>query len=380
MTIERIVPNLSSEFSSLLRKRFANAVVRKRSPMWFFKNTIRDSPVIREKPEICPDKPLPIGPKARNKLTFREIISIWQRMDPESKRKFFNMAELDELRYQEQKARWLAAVGSILSKSSVIDKAVIDKAIEKAPDFKSLQNDFLKSLEEMHDNYDQLIQIESIKMLYKEELKSAAQNTNCRTADQLADSLPEIFRPVLSKPRRPPSPFLLYMFDNLQKFEKTKRKIKERPTLHNIAASRWANLDKKTRQQYEQNYELLLQQYQRNKKLFNSQMDNTINLEQASKEKRAFRKSLRKRLRESSVLPVNTRNSFCFFIRDHGVSLTTFKELSKIWRDLPEHSKDKYLEMVEEDRNRYQLEKVLYDRLKKLTLEQPLIKESADTG
>lgn len=380
MTIEKIIPNLNAELSKVLKKNFAYAVVRKRSPLWFFKNAMQYLP--ESKPEICSTKPLPVDAKPKKKLSSREIHRIWHGLDPESKRKYFNMAELDELRYKEQRACWMAAVGSVLGKSKVIDEKVIDQAIKQAPNFEKLHQDFIDSLEQKQVDYDRMIQLASLKTLYKNELKTALQNDNRLSADQLADNLPDIFRPVISKPRKPPAPFFLYLFDHLQELVEQRRQTKDRRLVHTLAAERWAKLDEETKQKYIQKGTNLRRQYYENLKQYNSEIQ--YNFEQADKEQRAFKSSLRQKLRSSSLIPTNTRNSFCFFLSEniHNQPRTvdnSFQALSERWKELPEGSKEKYLELVALDRVRYLSDRGIYDMLREITFE-PSLNKKSDAG
>lgn len=372
MAINKLLSNLSPEVSSILRKRFSNAVIRRRSPLWFFKNDILAGP---KKDDLSKEETKTVGRHERARVTSRlsskEITNLWRNMEPESKRKYFNMAEFDDMRYREQRSRWIAAVGSLLTDPN----CDIDRILQEAPKYKDLQSSFLGSLDRLHENYDQMIQAESVRMLYKDAIRMAEQNVANLEADQLAAHVPKDLRPILTKPRRPPSPFILFLRDNMESLQSQRV---EGQRMASVASEAWATLSKENRQVYERKYEEMLQQYTDNMEQFKSQYQDSNCLAKASKERKAFKKSLRKRLRDSSILPLCVRNAFNFFVKDHKD--VPISELTEVWRNLPSEEKEKYFKLNQEDHARYLSEKTLYEEIIRTLSSTTLNKKSSAAG
>lgn len=357
MSINKLLNNFSPEVYQVLRKRFSEAVVRKRSPWWFFKNDVLSGPKGRQSGGAQDGlNRQHEGTRVKSRLSQAEIMDMWRNMDPESKRKYFNMAEFDNIRFREQKSHWIAAVGSLMNNTD----CDIDQILQEAPEYKELQNSFLESLDKLHENYDQMIQSGSIRMLYKDAIRMAEQNVVILEADQLAAHVPRDLRPILAKPRRPPSPFILFLKENMKRLQDQRIKGQR---MGEVASTEWNSLSKDERLVYEKRYEEMLQHYQESMDRFKSQHENTNCLEKASRERKAFKKSLRKRLRDSSVLPLCVRNGFNFFVKDHkDVRLS---DLTEVWRNLPVEEKERYFKLSQDDHMRYLNEKSLYDEINK---------------
>lgn len=371
------------ELSKFIKLNFP--VIRKRSALWFFTNEIRNNlaqnfqKILQQQTSgkldnvgsdavdkvVVSAASLPItsynGGGAK-KISRNKILLLWKNMDPESKRKYFNMAEFDELRYKEQKSLWVSEVGALMMKHD----GSLDKVGESAPTYERLQREFLDSLENLHKNYERMIQAESTKTLYKDAIKRADNLDPCLDTGDLISAIPKQHRPILSQPRRPPTAFVLFLNDNLERYKIIRRRQHLEDNYMKIAADEWAKLDAEAKFKYEERYQRLRDEY--NKAMFEYKNKLDMNgagqlVDQALREKRAFKKSLRKRLRDASILPLSIRNAFNFFLMDHKeVKLT---DLTEVWRNLPEEQKMKYIRMSNADVIRYKNEIEAYREIQK---------------
>lgn len=346
-----IKPALNPELINLLLK--TKPVFRKRTPLWFFTNEFKTKgPVDSDGPESNDE------PQRRLKRT--EIWDLWNAMRPEAKRRYFNMAEIDEVRYKEQKALWFAEIGSLISKQGT-DFQRVAKVLES---FKSNNQDEI-ALPKYHKHYNSMIQSESTKTLYKELVEKVEKINLEINPDALISDVPKDCRPLLNRPRRPPSPFVLYANDNREKLTAARSEQNSRVTFLAFAAEEWAKLGPREREPYEKEYSDLLSQYNAAMEQFKKEISNAsdINFDQASRERKAFRTKLRKKLREYDIVPVNVRNSFIFFLKENkGIPLV---KLTKMWNKLPEEQKLKYKLLSEQDNDRYYRQKTDFVRIKR---------------
>uniref|UniRef100_A0A6G1SMZ3 Transcription factor A, mitochondrial n=1 Tax=Aceria tosichella TaxID=561515 RepID=A0A6G1SMZ3_9ACAR len=333
---------INPELLCFIKKNFP--VVKKRSALWFFSNELKNKPTSGNGSKV-----------SRNK-----ILHLWKNMDPESKRKYFNMAEFDELRFEEQKSYWVSEVGGLMQKYGVIDRVS-----ELAPSHERLQDQFLTSLERLQKSYEQMIQTESTKMIYKEAIKQVGGYSPFLDPDKLISSLPKYHRAILTKPRRPPPAYVLYLNDNMDRYKQIRLETRTKETCMRLCANEWNNLDEDVKRVYEDRYDKLKEEYDRAMESYRLELlaSNDNYLESASREKKAFKRSLRRRLRDSSVLPVSIRNAFNFFVMDNKD--TKLSDLTKIWRDMPDEEKLKYIEMNRQDAIRYQREIEVYNEMRK---------------
>lgn len=322
-------------------------VVYKRTALWFFSNEMKT----KDDQEIKSRKP---------KLNHTRILNQWRKMDPEAKRKYFNMAEFDELRYLEQKSKWISEVSALL----VRHVATIEDIKEVAPSGQQLQESFLASINQLHKKYQFMIQAESTKEIYKSAIKRADYYEHFLSPEDIISTLPAGQRSVLSKPKRPPTSFLLYALDNMNRYTKLNKTLANKPSPFTWASKEWEKLDPKKKQEYEDRYSDLKSEYDTAMEQFRNESSKSpdyLDLERAEKEKSEFRRSLKKRLRVTATLPVCPRNSFNFFVKDNkSIPLVELKEL---WRDLPEEKKLKYVQMNQEDLRRYQAQRDIYNEI-----------------
>jgi hypothetical protein len=336
-------------------------VIRKRSALWFFSNQPAFSPAgqtdKKQQPAATNNG---AGAATTTKLSRNKILQLWKNLDPESKRKYFNMAEFDKLRYEEQKSRWVSEVGLLLQKYGILDQVT-----ELAPSREELQSQFLTSLEKLQKSYEQMIQTESTKMLYKDTIKRIDGYTPVMDSEELISSVPKHHRAILTKPRRPPPAFVLYLNDNMDRYKQIRSETKTKDSCMRLCANEWNELDEETRLIYEQRYDKLKDDYDKAMETYRRELaeSNDSYLQMASREKKAFKRSLRRRLRESSLLPVSIRNAFNFFVMDNKDA--KLSDLTQTWRDLPMEEKVKYFKMYREDVIRYQREIETFNELRK---------------
>lgn len=356
--MDRTKALLNPNMARLIRKSFP--VVRKRSALWFFnnefkKNLMETSPTPNA---VLNSPPIQKEAASKTKVSRNRILQMWRNMDPESKRKYFNMAAFDEVRYKDQKSLWVSEVGALLHKFRDLDRVM-----SLAPTHEELQGEFLESLDKLQKNYEQMIQIESTKEIYKDAIKRA--DSDSMGADEIISALPKHHEAVLTKPRRPPAAFVLYLNNNMHRYLEIRRKTKTKENCMRLCANEWSNLDTKTRQIYEDRYQRLKLDYDKAMEQYKSETQGVsdIYIQEASREKKAFRRSLRKRLRDSHVLPLSIRNAFNFFMMENKDNKLI--DATETWRNLPPEKKMKYNKMNEEDVRRYNREMESFGEIKR---------------
>jgi len=369
------------ELAKYIRSNFP--VVKKRSALWFFCNEIKNNlsqcqskgtqtlaSTTAESINAI-NRPAPdddngatrdsYNAKVPEKISRNKILLLWKKLDHESKRKYFNMSQFDELRYEEQKSLWISEVGSLMLKHA----GSIPEVENSVPTREELQRGFLSSLEKFHKNYESMIQAESTKTLYKDAIKQLENNDQGVGSNELISAIPSQHRQLLTKPRRPPAAFILFLNHNLDRLKAMARKQKPKGCHFKIAAQEWAQLDPTSKSTYEEIYQKLRVEYLRAMEEYRETMKDSSRdlVDQALRERRAFRRSLRKRLRDASILPLSIRNPFNFFLMDNkDVKLI---DLTEVWRNLPEEKKLKYYKLSEADAVRYETQLELYKAIKK---------------
>lgn len=255
-----------------------------------------------------------------------------------------------------KKSQWVSEVGRIIHQHGTIDEVS-----EMAPSHDRLQDKFLLSLEKLQKNYEQMIQTESTKMIYKDAIKRVDGHTPNLDPDQLISSVPKNHRPILTKPRRPPPAFVLYLNDNMDRYKQIRLETRTKDSCMRLCANEWSNLEADDKQVYEERYNKLKEEYDKAMELYRTELlaSNDNFIQSASREKKAFKRSLRK----SSVLPLSIRNAFNFFVMDNKDA--KLADLTQIWRDLPDEEKAKYNKMNREDMMRYQREIETYNEMRK---------------
>lgn len=366
--MSKIKSVLTPEITKIILDSYA--VVKKRTALWFFKNELTQDFKELSNATISTNN----HQHNRKQLKPKQILQLWHEMEPESKRKYFNMAEVDDIRFKEQKSLWIAQIGSILAK----DGNRPEKLVEAVRKFQEKQKEILVSLDKYEKNFDHMIQAQTTRSLYKNVIDKTDRMNPTVNSEDLMSSVPEYYRSILERPRRPPPPFILYASMNRDELMKLAKTEYEGASYLKVGAILWSEMDDKTRKEYEERYSKLMKEYASAMEQFKqTNCDNEDSyLEQASKEKKAFTHSLRMKLREFAVVPVNIRNAFNFFLMDNkNVPLT---ELTEIWRNLPESKKEKYRKMNEEDAARYYEEKKACDELRDDILK--LIKQSKNSS
>lgn len=343
-----IKSTLNPELIKLLLK--TKPVIKRRTPLWFFTDEINAKTVAKGDGANSTDE-------IKGRLKRTEIWNLWNAMRPEAKRRYFNLAEIDEVRYKEQKALWVAEIGSLISKHGT-DFSRITKVLE------SFREKNREPYRDYQRDYDSMIQSESTKTLYKE-LAEKLEKTNLEiTPETLISEIPKGCRPLLKRPRRPPSPFVLYANDKKEQLAAARSESNSDVPYLTSAGIEWAKLGPDEKLPYEKRYRDLLSEYNKAMKQFEAEISKSgdTSYDKACKERRAFRQSLRKKLREYDIVPVNVRNSFVFYLKENkGIPLV---KLTKMWRDLPEEEKLKYRILSGRDNDRYYKEKTNFVKIK----------------
>jgi len=346
-------------------------VTKKRTALWFFTQEIKN-----KTSNSAPDNQstqTPDGQTNTKALKRLQIYGLWHRMDPEAKRKYFNMAELDEVRFKEQHSLWIAQVGSLIAKQS----DGVEGGNNTLPALKKILTDST----EKYRAYERMIQTESTVSIYKSIVDSINKGGHDLSPDELISAIPSKYRPILKKPRRPQTSFILFTNHNRERLMKLRQEKYPSYSILRVSSMEWGRLDEKEREKYYQEYSRLSDVYNKLMKEFKTSDRNSDieYLEQAMKEKKAFKKSLRKQLRKSTFVPINVRNAFNFFLMENrNIPIT---KLSAIWRDLPPEKKQIYIDKHRQDVERYQMEKLEYDNVtKRLSFDDMRLKPVTSEG
>lgn len=347
---------LNSDVKKLIIER--NPVIKKRPAKWFFmhelKSNLEHETGIEEAKK---DKHLLNGIKLK-KSQFEDI---WKNMQPESKRKFFNMAKTDELRFKEQKSLWVAEVASLITKYANQENKNFAEFI---PSLERIQREFEKNFQRNPRNCEHIIDLETTKQIYRNVIvESREVSVQSLETEELISSIPDDYRPLLSKPRRPITPFLLFVRVNKHRLVDLHLSKYPELTLKKVSGNEWANLSPEERGRYDQEYSRLMKEYKRamaEYELANPNLSKT-GLGIAFREKKAFSRTLRKRLREFEIVPVNVRNAFNFFVSENKDKNLT--EIKKLWINLDPKRKAEYERKTQEDVKRYHAERIAYEEL-----------------
>ena len=384
--MSKIKTLVNSELAAYIKQNFP--VIKKRTALWFFTNELKNNltfstsvangriPVASDYLDSGGKNNDPLSTSStlnqpsqskkpskddKPKISRNKILWMWRNMDPESKRKYFNMAEFDEIRFEEQKSQWVSEVGELMQKHGGVAQLS-----EMAPSHERLQNKFLVSLDRLQKNYEQMIQTESTRMIYKDAIKQATDCPSALSADQLISSVPAQHRPILTKPRRPPPAYVLYLSDNMDRFKRIRLETETKDNCMRICANEWNNLSEDVKLIYEDRYSKLKSEYDESMELYRSTILTSSDdyILSATREKKAFKKSLKRRLRKSTLLPLSIRNAFNFFVMENKDA--KLADLTEVWRDMPDEAKLKYVKMNQEDVTRYYREIEAYNEVRKI--------------
>lgn len=358
--------NIRAVFNSEVRKLIvqSNPIQKRRPPKWFFKDELTKQLEQEKMAEVVGRDKYPLPMRIRFKRG--QIDELWKGMVPESKRKYYNLSKLDEFRFKEQKSLWIAEIASLITKYG--DR--MDKLAELIPSPEKLQQEVLDNFKKYQTSYEHAVDSETTKKLYKNVMLDTKKfSSPSLETEELMSQVPDDYKPLLSKPLKPPSPYVLFVKANKSQLEELRNNKYPGYSLKKLCATQWSNLSQEERAVYEKEYSQLYAEYKTSLAKYesdNHQEDDT-SLKQAYREKRLFAKSLRKRLREFDVVPVNVRNAFCFFVSENKDMHLT--ELIEIWRSLDPEKKEKYNRMMKDDIKRYHSEKVAYEEMIKTLLE-----------
>lgn len=343
--------SLNPKVTKLILQKFP--VEAKRTALWYFKEELNNIKSCPNRTSKLPENVRPYLQSEKIKKT--QISQIWHSLDPECKRKYFYLAESDEIRYKEQKSLRIARVIQLM----VQHGQKFENVIESLPVADDPQEEVLLRLQKNH-NYEHMLQLESTLTLYKNVIDHKDKTCSVMDSEDLITTVPKSFRPILSRPRRPPGSFMLFTNENKEKFFKLRDE--QGISFCRIAAAEWRKLSEDERAKYTKKYNQLLDEYLGAMKQF-KESDRDDYIERATREKKLFRKAMRRKLREHDVVPVNVRNAFNFFLMDNKNA--QISKLSEIWRNMSEEDKQKYKLMNQKDSERYYAERVLYAEMAK---------------
>lgn len=314
----------------------------KRSPLWFFKTETILSLKTQE-PSL-------------KRISASTINERWRNLDLETKRKYFKLARVDELRIKEQKTLWIAEVGTALVKHGD-DKAKIKEVLLKLGEKLSRTDEGFSRYE---NNYQHMLQVVSTVDMYKNIIDNSNHGRSAlKNPEELLDQVPDCCKSIMSKPRRPSTSFVLFVADNLQDLTRLRKEHCPEMSPRNFYAQQWIKLSDERKKYYRDKYARLLEEYNQAMDDYKSNIKDNY-LEQAMKEKTRSSKCLRRKLREYSLTPLNVRNPFNFFVHANAKEATG---LSSAWRDLPAVEKKKFYQLYQQDLERYQREKEVYNEI-----------------
>lgn len=348
---------LNSDVKKLIIEK--NPVIKKRPAKWFFMDELKSN--LEHEKAIEEAKKDNLSPRpSRIKFKKSHLEDVWKNMQPESKRKFFNMAKLDELRFKEQKSLWVAEVASLITKYAKQK----NNFAEFIPSLDKIQREFEKNFQKNPKNCEHILDLETTKQIYRNVIvESREASTQSLETEEMILSVPDDYRPLLSKPRRPITPFLLFVRVNKPRLVDLHLSKYPELSLKKVSGNEWANLSPEERGRYEQEYSCLMKEYKKamaEYELANPNLSKT-SLGMAFREKKAFSRTLRKRLREFEIVPVNVRNAFNFFVSENkDKNLTEIKEL---WINLNPERRAEYERKMQEDVKRYHAERIAYEEL-----------------
>lgn len=312
-------------------------VQNKRTPLWFFKKELEAA---KSCPELAKLQP----------LKHLKVLEVWHNLDPETKRKFFYLSKTDEIRYKEEKLLRNAKLISLIAEHG----NQIEKIIETLPDSKDSQDDESQSCNKKN-NYELMLQAESTKNLYKDVIEHKDKSGNGMSSEDMMTDVPRSCRPILHRPRRPPASFVIFINENRDRINEAAKLQGIHPA--KLASLEWQEKNQEDRAKYVEKYNKLLNEYLDACKKFKENHHDEY-MDQLSREKKAYTKSVRRQLRKHDIVPLNVRNAFNFFLmsqKDGKIS-----ELSGIWREMPDEEKQEYQLMRQKDSERYSTEKDFY--------------------
>lgn len=335
-----------------------NPVIKKKPAKWFFMNELRTN--LEEEKEVEASKKESDSLSTKTKFKRAQVENLWRNMLPESKRRYFNMAKLDEFRFKEQKTLWVAEVASLIKKYANQNnnfKGFI-------PSLERAQRNFESSLQKGPKNCEHIIDLETTKQIYRNVIiKSKEASAQSLETKELISLVPDEYKPLLTKPRRPTTPYLLFFRANRSHFSDLYRsKNSDLPPKKALAAE-WINLSPEERGIYEKEYSQLLEEYKKDMKEYElaHPISNNSSLVMASRERKTFSRTLRKKLREYDIVPVNVRNAFNFFVAENKDK--TLTEITELWKNLDPEKRAEYDRRMQEDVKRYHAERLAYEEL-----------------
>lgn len=269
------------------------------------------------------------------------------------------MSKIDELRFKEQKNLWVVEVGSLLLKYG----NNVEKFREEISNISIKQGETDEAIKKYQENYHHMLQVASTADLYKDTIDNGYHKAcSYRPTDDVVAGIPESCRTIMARPRRPSTSYLLFVLDNRERYEKLKSEKSLNQNAREYFTAQWAQLGESEKNYYKEKYASLLEDYKKAMKEYMANMKDNY-LERAMKERTKSSKSLRRKLREFSLTPVNVRNSFNFFVHENAKEVTG---LAKSWKNLTAEERKKYHDLHKRDAERYQKEKQTYDELNKM--------------
>lgn len=332
------------EFYKFIRQHIP--VVRSRLPKWFFVSEVQYQNNNANDNNATVDRN--VKTTAKPKIPNKRLVALWKKLGPESKRRYYEMAEMDLLRYKQQRALWLSKIEDLYQKH----EGSLEAVQREAPTLEELEREFLASFDADQGKYESMVQTLCTKTLYKKEIARLKSDTLMTDINRLLAAVPDQYMSLLRKPRQPNSAFFLYMKDNMERLCELHRDKQLKGPITKLAAQEWGTLDEATKQLYYDKFNILRDEYNKAMSEYQKNVVETDLITRATKERRAFIRELRKTYRDSQLLPHGLPNSFNLFVRDNKPD-GDLKQISRVWHTLTDEKKAKYVDMKEAEGDRY---------------------------
>lgn len=353
-------------------------IIKKRAPISFFFDDVRNNNCDTQLKET-------IATVRGSKKSPVPLRTIWRGLNPTQKMKYYKLSQLDEARYKEQTSLWVSKVASVVGTDND-DQPDLDNLNDYQPDPIKTSLEAALLMSKYEDKYELLIKADSTKKLMRDLIKQTENLTIRANQAELVSDLPPTELAFLSRPMKPPSPFVIFMTENLLKFRRLyKKRTAQKESFLAVVSKEWVKLSKPQKNHYLDIYETRFREY-------NDAMQKYLSEQEADKEgnvidtkimkaRKCLSQQIRAKMRTSDVVPVQTRNPYIQFYKNHAYlrdgRRNNNDNVVNAYMNLPEEERAKYKKLFEDDLARYQYEKKRYfgimvkliDLMKKHTVE-----------
>lgn len=333
-------------------------IIKKRCAISFFFDEVRnnncDSHVQRAISEA----------KSAKGRTPTSLRSIWNKLDLNHKRKYYELAQLDENRFKEQTSLWITKVADIVES----DQADYDKlkSMERlAPDPHQSGLEAVLLMSKYQRKFEPLIQADSITRMVKDAIKLTENKSIHITEEQLVSSIPQQYRPILHQPIKPKSPYIMFMLEHGGHIKRANRTKYPEKSFFQVCSYLWSKLAPSKKEHYVRVYEEKLKAYHEEMEKFKASneqsLEDDVSLTKLIKIRRTLSGQIRKKMRSSEVIPVQVRNPFIFFFKEnYHLRGKNNDNIVNAYLNLSEEEKTKYQNMSKQDQARYEIDKKRY--------------------